>query len=59
MFNVASIGTFVYRQVNQVVSLSFAIFNGNISDEVGTRGRIFGIVTSMFNINFKSISYIF
>ena len=35
------------------------IFNGNIFDVVGKRGRILGIVIFIFNISFKNDSYVF
>ena len=42
MFNAPSIGMFMYKKMNQMISLSIVIFNANISDVVGKRGRILG-----------------
>ena len=58
MFNVSSIGMFMYKEVNRMISLSFVIFSGKIS-VVGKRGRILGIIISIFNTNFKNVSYVF
>ena len=49
---------FMYKEVNRMISLSFVIFSGNIS-VVGKRGRILGIIISIFNTNFKNVSYVF
>ena len=49
----------MYKKVNQIISLSFATVSGNISDVVGKRGRILGIIISILNINFKNVSYVF
>ena len=32
---------------------------GSISDVVGKRGRILGVVIFIFNISFKNVSYVF
>ena len=34
----------------------FVIFNGNISDVVGKRGRIFGVVIFIFNIALRMLA---
>ena len=46
----------MYKEVNQMISLSFVIFSGNISDVVGKRGRILGIIISILNINFNKLA---
>ena len=46
----------MYKEVNQIISLSFVIFSGNISDVVGKRGRILGIIISVLNINFNKLA---
>ena len=46
----------MYKEVNQMISLSFVIFSGNISDVVGKRGRILGVIISILNINFNKLA---
>ena len=59
MFSVSIIGMFAYKEVMANDTNYLVIFDGNISDIVGKRGRILGVIIFMSNISFKNVSYVF
>ena len=61
MFNVSIIEMFMYMEVtsDDIIHLQYVIFNGNISNVVGKRGRILGVVIFIFNTSFRNFSSIF
>ena len=54
MFKVPTIGLFVYKEVtpNHIA----VMYNGNISDVAGKRGKILGVIF-IFNIYLQNVSY--
>ena len=54
IFSVLIIELFVNKELTSNDTIILVIFNNNISDIVGKRGRILGVVI-IFNISFKAL----
>ena len=56
IFSVLIIELFVNKELTSNDTIILVIFNNNISDIVGKRGRILGVVI-IFNKSFKALNY--